>query len=102
MRNRINRIGRGIGSIPNANSWQMIMYLWSEEDAENYMKMPLHKTFTVANYAEATGFDEAKCEEILEDQAHRNLIWRMRRGGLTFYSVMPYINGFREFGELQR
>ncbi len=102
MRNRINRIGRGIGSIPNANSWQMIMYLWSEEDAENYMKMPLHKTFTVANYAELTGFDEAKCEEILEDQAHRNLIWRMRRGGLTFYSVMPYINGFWEFGELQR
>ena len=102
MRNRINRLGKGIGSIPNANSWQMIMYLWSEEDAENYMKMPLHKLFTVANYAEATGYDEEKCSEILEDQAHRNLIWRVRRGGLTFFSVMPYINGFWEFGELQR
>ena len=102
MRNRINRIGKGIGSIPNANSWQMIMYLWSEEDAENYMKMPLHKLFTVGNYSELTGWDEARCEEILEDQAHRNLIWRVRRGGLAFYSVMPYINGFWEFGELQR
>ena len=102
MRNRINRLGKGIGSIPNANSWQMIMYLWSAEDAENYMKMPLHKLFTVANYAEATGYDEEKCSEILEDQAHRNLIWRVRRGGLTFFSVMPYINGFWEFGELQR
>lgn len=102
MRNRINRLGKGIGSIPNANSWHMIMYLWSEEDAENYMKMPLHKLFTVANYAEATGYDEEKCSEILEDQAHRNLIWRVRRGGLTFFSVMPYINGFWEFGELQR
>ena len=102
MRNRINRIGKGIGSIPNANSWQMIMYLWSEEDAENYLKMPLHKLFTVGDYAEVTGWDEEKCSEILEDQAHRNLIWRVRRGGLAFFSVMPYINGFWEFGELQR
>lgn len=102
MRNRINRIGKGIGSIPNADSWQMLMYLWSEEDAENYMKMPLHKLFTVGDYAEATGYDEEKCSEILEDQAHRNLIWRVRRGGLAFFSVMPYINGFWEFGELQR
>ena len=102
MRNRINRIGRGIGSTPNANSWDMIKYLWTEEDAENYMKMPLHQVFTVANYAEATGYDEDKCSEILEDQANRNLIWRMRRGGLTFYSLMPYINGFWEFNELSR
>ena len=102
MRNRINRIGKGIGSIPNANSWDMIKYLWSEEDAENYMKMPLHKLFTVGNYSELTGWDEEKCSEILEDQANRNLIWRVRRGGLAFYSVMPYINGFWEFGELQR
>ena len=42
MRNRINRIGKGIGSIPAENSFDMIMNLWSVEDAENYMKMPLH------------------------------------------------------------
>ncbi|MCD7819458.1 MAG: 4Fe-4S binding protein, partial [Lachnospiraceae bacterium] len=102
MRNRINRIGRGIGSTPSANSWDMIMYLWSEEDAENYLKMPLHKTFTVGDYAAATGLTEDECSEILEDQANRNLIWRMRRGGLAFYSVMPYINGFWEFNELSR
>lgn len=102
MRNRINRIGRGIGSIPNANSYELIMYLWSEEDAENYMKMPLHQVFTAANYMENTGFDEETATAILEDQANRCLIWRMRRAGLTFYSLMPYINGFWEFGELQR
>ena len=102
MRNRINRIGKGIGSIPNGNSFQMIQYLWSEEDAENYLKMPLHKLFTAADYAECSGYDEEKALEILEDQAHRNLIWRVRRGGLAFFSQMPYINGFWEFGELQR
>lgn len=102
MRNRINRIGKGIGSIPNANSYQMIMELWSEEDAENYLKMPLHQVFTAANYAVAAGISEEKAAEILEDQAHRNLIWRMVRAGLPTYALMPYINGFWEFGELDR
>ena len=55
MRNRINRIGKGIGSIPSANSYEMIMELWSEEDAENYLKMPLHQAFTAANYAAEAG-----------------------------------------------
>lgn len=101
MRNRINRIGNGIGSIPNETSYQMIMYLWSEEDAENYMKMPLHRMFTALDYKAATGWDEAKCKEILDDQANRNLIWRTTRGGLDHYALIPYINGFWEFNELK-
>lgn len=102
MRNRINRIGKGIGSIPSANGYQMIMELWSEEDAENYLKMPLHQAFTANDYAAKAGITEEKASEILEDQAHRNLIWRMVRGGLPTYALMPYINGFWEFGELDR
>ena len=102
MRNRINRIGKGIGSIPSANGYQMIMELWSEEDAENYLKMPLHQAFTANDYAAKAGISEEKASEILEDQAHRNLIWRMVRGGLPTYALMPYINGFWEFGELDR
>ncbi|ANE23225.1 hypothetical protein AAY81_09075 [Denitrobacterium detoxificans] len=101
MRNRINRIGRGIGSIPNdSHSWDMIMYLWSEEDAENYLKMPLHEYFTAGDYAHAADIDEDKALAILEDQAKRNLIWRVRRGGLPLFILMPYINGFWEFNEL--
>ena len=102
LRNRINRIGRGIGSIPNANSYDMIMNLWSEEDAENYLKMPLHIAFTAANYAETSGYSEDEAHAILKDQASRNLIWHMCRAGLDYYALMPYINGFWEFGELER
>lgn len=102
MRNRINRIGKGIGSIPSANSYEMIMELWSEEDAENYLKMPLHQAFTAANYAVEAGITEEAASAILEDQAHRNLIWRMVRGDQPYYALMPYINGFWEFGELDR
>lgn len=102
MRNRINRIGKGIGSIPSANSYEMIMELWSEEDAENYLKMPLHQAFTAANYAAEAGISEEAAATILEDQAHRNLIWRMVCGDQPYYALMPYINGFWEFGELDR
>ena len=102
MRNRINRIGKGIGSIPSANSYEMIMELWSEEDAENYLKMPLHQAFTAANYAVEAGITEEAASAILEDQAHRNRIWRMVRGDQPYYALMPYINGFWEFGELDR
>ena len=100
MRNRINRIGKGIGSIPMANSFEMIMELWSEKDAEDYLKMPLHKVFTSVDYAVSAGIPEEEASAILEDQAHRNLIWRAVRGGLPVYALMPYINGFWEFNEL--
>ena len=100
LRNRINRIGQGIGSIPNANSYQMIMNLWSEEDAENYLKMPLHQMFTAANYAAEAGISEEEAAKILWDQSKRSLIWRVKRGGQYLYALMPYINGFWEFNEL--
>lgn len=102
MRNRINRIGKGIGSIPSANSFEMIMELWNEQDAENYLKMPLHQVFTAADYSEKANISEEEAATILEDQAHRNLIWRAVRGGQPVYALMPYINGFWEFGELDR
>ena len=101
LRNRINRIGQGIGSIPDETGYQMIMYLWSEEDAENYLKMPLHRMFTTGDYKALTGWDEEKCQQILDDQADRNLIWRTNRGGLPHYALIPYINGFWEFNDLK-
>ena len=100
LRNRINRIGQGIGSIPRANSYQMIMELWSPEDAENYLKMPLHQMFTAANYAVEAGISEKEAADILWDQSKRSLIWRAKRGGQYQYALMPYINGFWEFNEL--
>lgn len=101
MRNRINRIGRGIGSIPEANSWDMIMYLWSEEDAEHFLEMRMHEYFTAADYAADSGRTLEEAQQILESQADRCLIYRARRGSMTFYLLMPYINGFWEFSELK-
>lgn len=100
MRNRINRIGKGIGSVPAENSFDMIMNLWSPEDAENYMKMPLHELFTAANYAAEAGITEEEAEAILWDQSKRNLIYRVNRAGQYHYSLMPWVNGFWEFCEL--
>ena len=67
LRNRINRIGQGIGSIPRANSYEMIMNLWSPEDAENYLKMPLHQMFTAGNYAAEAGITEEEAPKTWND-----------------------------------
>lgn len=101
LRNRINRIGKGIGSIPEANSWEMIMYLWTEEDAQHYLEMPLHEYFTAADYAAVTDYSLEEAHKVLEDQADRCLIYRARRASMDFYLLMPYINGFWEFSELK-
>lgn len=101
MRNRINRIGKGIGSNPAKNSWDMIMYLFSEEDAEHYLEMPMHEFFTAANYAVLSGRSEEECLEILEDMADRCLIFRVRRAGLPYFLLLPHVNGFWEFYELK-
>lgn len=101
LRNRINRMGKGIGADPAANSWEMIMFLWSEEDAQHELEMPMLETFTVYDYAKASGRTEEECAEILKDMASRCLIYHMNRGGCDYYQLLPHVNGFWEFAELR-
>ena len=100
LRNRLNRIGKGIGSVPAANSFEVFMNLWSPEDAENYLKMPMHQLFTCANFAAAAGISDEEAEKILWDQSKRNLIYRVNRAGQYQYALMPWVNGIWEFTEL--
>lgn len=101
LRNRINRIGRGVGSQPTAGSWSMIMHLWTEEDALHELEMPMLKTFTVYDYAAESGRPLNECAEILKDMSSRCLVYHMRRGGKDYYMLPPNIDGFWEFTELK-
>ena len=101
LRNRINRMGKGIGSNPGPDGWQMIMYLWSEEDAAHELEMPMLKCFTPYDYACVSGRTEEECAEILKDMASRCLIYHLRRGGADYYELLPHVNGFWEFAELR-
>lgn len=101
LRNHINRIGQGIGSTPVETSYQMLMYLWSEEDAQHEIEMPINEHFTALDYHYLSGRPVEECKEILDDLAMRGMIMRAHRSGQDTYHLLPYINGFWEFNELR-
>lgn len=101
LRNHINRIGQGIGSTPVETSYQMLMYLWSEEDAQHEIEMPINRHFSALDYHYLSGRPVEECKEILDDLAMRGMIMRAHRAGHDTYHLLPYINGFWEFNELR-
>lgn len=99
MRNRSNRLGAGLGSNTDtsANYWAFVMRAFSEKEAEYYLEMPLTKTFTAAEFSATSGRDEASCLEVCEALASRGLLYRVRRGGVAMFRLIPQINGMWEY-----
>ena len=99
VRNRINRIGGGLGSEvdPSYNYWMFVTSIFSEEEAEAYLQMPITKNFTATEMADKSGFDEEYCLELCESFAGRGILYRMRRGGVAYFRVNPQINGIWEY-----
>lgn len=61
LRNRLNRIASGVGSMPNEHSYEKIMQLWSEKDAARELEMPLHRFFTAMDYSALTDRSIKEC-----------------------------------------
>lgn len=96
LRNHLNRVGQGCGSEVNAQSFDLFMYCWSEEDAENTCKIPLYRWTNAWDYSIITGKTVEESEEILYDLSQRGLICRTTRGQKHYYTLMPYIAGYWE------
>lgn len=99
LRNKINRIGWGIGSgvEGNENAWDFLMWLFTESDAEHYLEMPMYQQFTARDYSILSGRDEEECTQVLESMADRMLIIRRYRSGQTFYELMNAEFGYWEW-----
>jgi ferredoxin len=97
LRNRLNRIGDGVGNDPQPAAFQAVMALWSEEDAAHELEMPFLEVFNAADYAHKSGRSEEECAEILHDLASRKLIVEWVRGDVPFYFVMPWVDGIWEY-----
>ena len=97
LRNRINRMGVGLGSgVVGPNHWDVFMNNWSEEDAEHELEMPMTKWFTPEEYQAYSGRPLEECNEILDSLADRLLIWRHNHNGGRIYSLMTQLPGYWE------
>ena len=58
--NRLNRLSNGLNNTPGAYSFDMILELWSLEDAEHWNELPLLERFSAYDYACLTDRSEAE------------------------------------------
>lgn len=87
LRNRWNRIGVGVGSqVDTAGDyWTRLMYLYTEEEAAQYLELPIYKVFTATDYAELSGRTVEECTEICDNFAKKGVLPRFARGGVPHY-----------------
>ena len=97
LRNRLNRIGDGLSNSPVATSYDAIMSLWTVEEAQAELEMPSMKWFTAYDFAASSGRDIEECTEILDRLSHRNLIYRVSRGGTNYFCLLGWVYGIWEF-----
>lgn len=99
LRNRINRIGYGVGSEieGNGTEWDFYKIMFSEEDAEHYLEMPLYKKFNANDYAAISGRPLDECKEILADMGKRGLLCTRYMGGVPYYHLLTSEWGIWEY-----
>lgn len=100
LRNRLNRVGFGCGSDCGPNSWDLYLYLWTEQDAEICCKVPNLQWFNAYDAHVATGMPIDEVAAALDDMTMRGLIVRSVRGGKNYYVLQPHIAGYWETTEL--
>lgn len=101
LHNRLNRVGFGCGSDVSETSFDMLMYLWSEDDAKVCCEVPLLQWFNSWDYSVICGKSVDECQQILDDIAGRGLIARAMKAGKPYYTLQPYIAGYWEATELR-
>lgn len=77
------------------------MYLYSEEDAEHLLEMPVGKMFTSTEYSVVSGRSDEECAQICEDLAHRGHLFRVRRAGVPYYHMLAEAHGIWEYNLLR-
>ncbi len=97
LRNRLNRIGDGLGNDPVESSYEAIMNLWSIEDAQAELEMPLLQWFTAYDYSNISGRPLEECQAILDDFTKRTFVYCVTRGGINYYYLLGWVFGIWEF-----
>lgn len=97
VRNRFNRLGIGLGSLPDEETgWDTIIENFPEDEAQCYLELPMFKWFAAQEWAANSGRDLAECSAMLDKMADHSLIIRTRRAGVAYYALMAPLWGMWE------
>ena len=72
------------------------MLLFSEDDAQHPLEMPMYKMLIAVDYAAASGRSVDECPQILADMGDRGLITVRVRAGVPYYELMTMEPGIWE------
>ncbi|HZK24111.1 MAG TPA: 4Fe-4S binding protein [Oscillospiraceae bacterium] len=97
LRALINTYGNGAGSEVHDASFNEVMYLFSEKEAQAYLEMPFGVRFTATDFSVKSGRDETDCLKLCEDLAARGLLKRLRRGGVAYFHHLAPAHGIWEY-----
>lgn len=97
LRSLLDTYGNGVGSQVHDGSYAEVMYLFTPEDAQAYLEMPMGVMFTAADYAAASGRAEDECAQICEDLSARGLLFRSRSNGTPEYHQLAEAHGIWEY-----
>ena len=87
LRNRWNRLGVGFGSQVDdgGNYWELLMKIFTPEEAAWYIELPIFELFTANDYHAVSGRPEAECREICNHLAMKGVLPRFVRAGVPHY-----------------
>ncbi|THG38251.1 4Fe-4S binding protein [Adlercreutzia caecimuris] len=97
LRALFNTYGWGMGMAVNDHAFDEFVYLFSEDEAQAYLEMPFGVEFTATDFSLESGRDEAACSALCEDLAKRGTLYRVRRGGVSFFHHLAMAYGLWEF-----
>ena len=97
LRNRINRIGQGLGNEVTDDAWTFLMKQFDEEEAAFYLKMPMFRYFNAEEAGEYADVDEDYAEEMCSELSYRGLMNRVTRAGINYYHLLAFAHGMLEF-----
>jgi len=100
LQKKLDQFSVGFPETESGVEIKILKKLFTEDDVKVFMKL----SFTLESskdVASKMGVSEAAAAEKLEDMAKRGLLFRMRRGDMSYYSAIPFVHGLFEF-QVQR
>ena len=97
LRNRINRIGLGIGSEISETAFDFLMQEITPEEAAFYCAVPMFRFFNDEEAGEAAGMPTAEARAMADALSYRGWLNRVTRCGVNFYHTLAFAHGILEF-----